>query len=81
MLAPLAGVDLAGKSVFDLAVLEQTGVAGELLPRNPASAWLKLNQAARAGNMEALLALSDRFSHVCGGEAGEGRRACVVVML
>lgn len=54
-------VGVLAEAAFELAVMSLTGLAGQVLPRNETQGVHLLQQAAKAGSVEALLALSNRY--------------------
>ncbi|GIM15934.1 hypothetical protein Vretimale_18588 [Volvox reticuliferus] len=58
-----AGLHAAAAATFQLAALQASGVMPpDVLPYDPMSAALALHQAARAGSLEALMSLADRYT-------------------
>ncbi len=48
----------------------------DVMPHDPMAAALALHQAARAGSLEALMALADRHAQVCVFVSSQTRRKC-----
>ncbi|EFJ43476.1 hypothetical protein VOLCADRAFT_96342 [Volvox carteri f. nagariensis] len=69
-----AGLHAAAAATFQLAALQASGVLPpELLPHDPLGAAVALHQAARAGSLEALMALADRHEQGIGTPASCAR--------
>ena len=61
MQAPDEHLAAAAAAAFELAVMALTGLAGSAGPRNETLGMHMLHAAAKGGNMEAELALSNRY--------------------
>eukprot|EP00798_Chlamydomonas_sp_ICE-L_P030619 gene30619-35630_t len=70
-----SGMEVAGRATFNMAALQAAGVVPDILPRNPAQAMVQLFRAAGVGNMQALMALADRFTQGYCGEVEATDRA------
>ncbi|GIL59419.1 hypothetical protein Vafri_14097 [Volvox africanus] len=69
-----AGLHTAAAATFQLAALHSSGVMPpDVMPYDPMSAMLALHQAARAGSLEALMALADRYAQGIGTPASCSR--------
>ncbi|GLI60273.1 hypothetical protein VaNZ11_002364 [Volvox africanus] len=69
-----AGLHTAAAATFQLAALHSSGVVPpDIMPYDPRSAILALHQAARAGSLEALMALADRYAQGIGTPASCSR--------